>query len=97
MLAPHIVSRPGIRGGRPTLDTIAITVDLIAVWHEQTGMSVEEIAEEYELTLAQVHAALAYYYDHREEIDRRIAEEEAVHEAWVKQHPSLLRARLNRV
>ena len=35
----------------------------------------------YDLTLGQVHAALSYYYDHREEIDAIIAEEEDAYEA----------------
>jgi hypothetical protein len=33
--------------------------------------------EEYPLTLAQVHAALAYYYDHQDEIEGYIKEDEA--------------------
>jgi len=41
------------------------------------GMTVEEIVEDFELTPAQVHTALAYYYDHQEEIERDIAEGEA--------------------
>ena len=35
-------------------------------------MSVDEIATEYDLTLSEVYAALAYYHDHREEIDESI-------------------------
>jgi hypothetical protein len=41
------------------------------------GWSIDEICAEYELTLAEVHAALAYYFDHQEEIDRRIDADEA--------------------
>ncbi|PWU17040.1 MAG: hypothetical protein C5B50_12130 [Verrucomicrobia bacterium] len=42
------------------------------------GWSAEEIVRQYPyLTLAEVHAALAYYHDHHEEIDRELAEEEA--------------------
>ncbi len=33
--------------------------------------------EEYPLSLAQVHAALAYYYDHQDEIESYIREDEA--------------------
>jgi len=38
------------------------------------GWSAEEIQAEYpHLTLAQIHAALAYYYDNQVEIDEQIA------------------------
>jgi uncharacterized protein (DUF433 family) len=37
------------------------------------GLSPEEIHFQYpHLSLAQVHSALAYYYDHQEQIDREI-------------------------
>jgi len=42
----------------------------IAVWHELRGYSADEIVELFPgLTLGQVYAALAYYFDHRQEID----------------------------
>lgn len=88
VLAPHIVSRPGVRGGKPVLDTIAITVDIIAIEHELHGMTVDDLVREHEITKAQAHAALAYYYDHKAEIDARIEREEAEHQE------SKLKARL---
>ena len=42
----------------------------MAVWHERLGMRPDEIASEFDLSLAEIHAALAYYFDHRGEIDR---------------------------
>jgi uncharacterized protein (DUF433 family) len=51
-------------------------------WYK-TGMSSEEIALEYpHLTLAQVHAALAFYYANREEIEADISQEEAAAAHW---------------
>jgi len=41
----------------------------IAIWYEQLGKSADEIASEYGLTVADVHAARADYFDHRENID----------------------------
>ena len=39
----------------------------------QNGLTPERIHEEYpHLSMAQIHAALAYYYDHRAEIDAEI-------------------------
>lgn len=40
------------------------------------GWSAEEIVVQYPyLTLAEIHSALGYYHDHREEIDRELADE----------------------
>ena len=73
-----------------------IKVRHVAVWHEQMGMSPAQIAATYPtITLDQVHAALAYYYDHRDEIQAAIAEEERfVEELKAKSGPSLLQERL---
>ena len=54
----------------------------IAIWHEWLGRSADEIAADHELTLADVYAALAYYYDHREEIDAMIKKSEAFVDAF---------------
>ena len=55
-----------------------ISVRRIALDHTLHGCSVEEIPEQYEgLTLGQVLSALAYYYDHREEMDRQIEQDRA--------------------
>jgi len=68
---------PKIRGGRPKITVTGLTVSRIAGWYK-LGMNPEEIALEYpHLTLAQVHAALAYYHVNRDEIETDIAEEEA--------------------
>jgi len=50
------------------------------------GMTPEEIALEYpHLTLAQVHAALAYYHVNREEIEADLAQEQAAAHRWEQQ------------
>jgi Protein of unknown function (DUF433) len=50
-------------------------VEHIAVCHERMGMSPDEIVNRHPtITLAQVHAALAYYYDHKQEIDADVEE-----------------------
>jgi len=68
----HIEMTPGILGGKPRIACRRIAVEHIVVWHEWMGKSADEIASEYDLTLADVYAALAYYYDHREVIDKSI-------------------------
>lgn len=68
---------PEIRKGRPCIAGTGVTVRRIAGWHN-LGLTPEEIAAKIEhLTLAQIHAALAYYYANRDEIDADIASEEA--------------------
>ena len=41
------------------------------------GLSADEIAAEYDLTLSEIYAALAYTYDHRAKIDQSIGDERA--------------------
>jgi uncharacterized protein (DUF433 family) len=67
----------GVAGGKPRIAGHRITVQNIAIWHERLGRSADEIATEYDLSLEEIYAALAYYFSHREEIDRSISESEA--------------------
>lgn len=90
----HIVCTPGIVGGKPRLDGHRITVQNVVIWHEQMGYSIEEIASLYNLTLAEVHSALAYYFDHKVEIDNSLTESEAFVEELRQKTPSLLAQRL---
>jgi len=69
-------------------------VQNIVIWHERMGMIPDKIATEYDLTPAEVYAALAYYFDHRAEIDQSIAESEAFVEALRENTPSILQQRL---
>ncbi|MFI5456711.1 MAG: DUF433 domain-containing protein [Isosphaerales bacterium] len=74
-LGDRIVSTPGVRGGKPRIAGHRITVSDVAIWHERMGMSPDEIVSEYPtITLSDVHAALAYYFDHRDEVDQEIRE-----------------------
>lgn len=51
-----------------------ITVEMVAEIYTDLGWSAERIAEEFDLSLGQVHGALSYYFDHKEEIDEQIKE-----------------------
>lgn len=77
-LDERIESQPGVLGGKPCVSGRRIAVEHIAIWHERLGQSADEIASEYDLELADVYAALAYYFAHREEIDASIREGEDV-------------------
>jgi uncharacterized protein (DUF433 family) len=76
---------PAVRGGRPKIAGTGITIRRIAGWYKM-GMNAEEIVLEYpHLTLAQVHAAVAYYHANREEIETDIASEDAATADWERQ------------
>jgi len=65
-----------IRGGRPLIAGTGVTVQRIVGWYK-LGLMPEEIADRIgHLSLAQVHAALAYYHANRDEIEAAIAEDE---------------------
>jgi uncharacterized protein (DUF433 family) len=69
-----IVQTPDIRGGRPRISGTGVTVQRIVGWYK-LGLTPEEIVGEFgHLTLAQVHAAIAYYHANREEIESEEAE-----------------------
>lgn len=59
-----------IHNGRAVV--AGVKVANIAALYVHLGTSVQWIVENYDLTPAQIHAALSYYYDHREEIEREI-------------------------
>jgi uncharacterized protein (DUF433 family) len=92
--ASHIEVTPGVAGGKPRIAGHRITVQNIVIWHERLGLSADEIATEYALSLADVYAALAYYYDHREEIDRAIREDEEFIAELRRRTPSPLSTKL---
>lgn len=94
-LDEHIERTPGIAGGKPRIAGHRIKVSDVAIWHERLGMSADEIASEYNLTLVQVYAALAYYFAHREEIDRDIAEGLAFADDLRRRTPSKIRHKID--
>jgi uncharacterized protein (DUF433 family) len=90
----HIVATPDLLGGRPRIATRRIAVADIAVWHERMGMTVDQICDGYDLTLAEVHAALAFYFDHKREIDQRLTDDETLVAKMRAATPSLLQRKL---
>jgi uncharacterized protein (DUF433 family) len=66
-------STPDIRHGQLCISGTGISVNRIAILHN-LGHSPEDIVRKYEhLTRAGVHAALAYYFANKQEIDSEIA------------------------
>jgi uncharacterized protein (DUF433 family) len=82
-----LISRhPDIRGGRPCVAGTGVSVRRIAQWHNM-GLIPEEIVRKFgHLSLAQVHAALAYYHANQPEIDSDLEAEERQAEVLEQQH-----------
>jgi uncharacterized protein (DUF433 family) len=68
----YIVQRAGIRSGHPIVEGTRIGVhDVVAL--TKTGASVDEVVQSLpKLTRAQVYECLAYYEDHRQQLDSLI-------------------------
>ena len=78
---PHIEKVDGVCGGKAVIEGTRIAVWHIIDYYYKVGMSVEEILADWDyLTPAQVFSALAYYYDHKEEID--LIRQENSYEYW---------------
>lgn len=59
-------------GFKPHIEGTRIKVQQIVEYHERYGWSSEKIATSFHLTVEQVDAALAYYAEHKAEIDSAI-------------------------
>ena len=73
----HITKQPGVRAGKACIDYTRIAVaDVVALL--KAGKAPEEMRVAYpSLTLAQIHAAISYYYENPDEIEATFAEDDA--------------------
>jgi uncharacterized protein (DUF433 family) len=91
----RILSKPEVCGGKPCIAGTRIRVQDIYVWHELQGQTADEIVSAFpQLTMADVYAALTYYWDHREEIQSQMAEDTEFVEQMKQKHPSPLKQKL---
>ncbi len=90
----HIEITDGVRGGKPRIAGTRIAVADIALWHLHDGRPLAEIAADYSLPLAAVHAAMAYYYDHQHEVDATTEADAAFVAARTREGVSRVRAKL---
>ena len=73
--ASYVVWDEGICGGQPRIAGTRLKVQHIALEYERLGWSPDQICDYHPgITLAEIHAALSYYCDHREKIDRDMSE-----------------------
>ncbi len=91
LIAKHISKTPGVCGGRACIAGHRIRVMDIVVWHQLRGYSADEVCQMYPgINLADVYAALTYYFDNRKEIDDDFAAEEEIAKELMTRHPSKL-------
>ncbi len=81
---PHIVKIKGVCGGQAIIDGTRIAVWHLVGYYYKVGMSVEDILAEWNyLKPAQIFSALAYYHDHKQEIDE--LREQNSYERWERE------------
>jgi uncharacterized protein (DUF433 family) len=87
----HITKDPEVCGGRACIDGTRIRVVDIACL-QQTGYGPERMREVYgSLSLAQIHAALSYYYENAHEIEDALREDREVAEKIERDRDDFLR------
>ena len=95
VMLQHIIRTPDIFGGKAHIAGHRIRVSDIVVWHEKRGLSPDEIVDQFPgLSLADVYAALAYYFDHREEIEADFMRESELAASTKALFPSKLQEKL---
>lgn len=82
-----ITKSPEVCSGRARVAGTGMTVMRIAGWH-RLGCNPEEIARKTSLTLAQIHAALAYYHANQEGIDSDLDHEAVEYDRLADEHRS---------
>lgn len=97
VIREHIVATPDTCGGKPRIAGTRIQVKHVALMHDRQGMTPSEIVSAYpHLTLADIHAALTYYHDHREQINAELKADKQWYEEMKASSPSLIREKLSR-
>jgi uncharacterized protein (DUF433 family) len=82
-----LLSDPDYRQGRPCLRGTGITVHNVAAAHIR-GATVEDMCESNpDLNPSLFHAALAYYFANREQIEADLDADDAEAEAWRAEYP----------
>ena len=81
--AARIVRDDDVMGGEPRIEGRRVTVLRIRDLVEERGLQAAEVAEMHDLDVADVYAALTYFYEHAEEMEavrqrRRELEAEAL-------------------
>jgi uncharacterized protein (DUF433 family) len=99
---PHIERRPDVLGGTPVIAGTRLPVWQIAAACTK-GSSVDDLVGMYPvLTPAAAHSALAYYWDHKDDLDAEIQANQPEHvlralrgdSKWLEERPGVFRLRV---
>jgi len=86
---PFIVKNKAISGGSPIIQGTRTRVIDIAIEYEILGRSPDEIVNSHPyLNLPQVHDALSFYYENRDELDQKAEQDQAFITQLKKKIPS---------
>ncbi len=87
----HIAKTPGVCGGKACIAGTRIRVMDIVAHAVQANRSPEELTTFFTtpISIADVYAALAYYFDHKDEIDGNFQEAREVADRMRAQFPTL--------
>lgn len=97
VIRAHIEMEADVPDPRAKIKGSRIRVQGIVIWHDKLGMDFDAILHDHPtLTHADLHAALAFYWDNREEIERQIDEDRALIEELRKSTASPLVEKLAR-
>ena len=95
VIREHVVATADTCGGKPRIAGSRIQVKHVAFLYERLRFTPEQIVSEFpHLTLADIHAALAYYHDHREAMNAEIKADREWYEDMRANAPSLVRDKL---
>ncbi len=67
----EVVNHIEIRDGRGYIAGRSVKAEMVARMFVGTDYTIEDVMDQYNLSAAQVHAAIAYYYDNQAELDAR--------------------------
>ena len=76
-IGDYLASDPNVYGGWVTIRGRRLPVSRLGLDHVRWGQSVDDLCENWELSPAEVHAALSYFFAYREEIERAVEEYDA--------------------
>jgi uncharacterized protein (DUF433 family) len=92
----RIVLTPDTCGGQPRVAGTRIRVQDIYCWHEVEGKSADEIVNSFpQISMADVYAALSYFWSHRDELLAKLQQERLHYEKMKQTQPSLVAQKFN--
>jgi len=92
---PYVTVDLQIKKGTPVIVGTRTKIMDIAIRYEFGGMTPDEIIEQFpHLTLAQIHDALSYYYEHKSELDETYKKDQKFINELKKYYPSILKTKL---